>query len=216
LNSFAIHECFHYIAAGKPVAIGIDWMSNVLFISLENPDMNMIAVTNLEGEYFTSIIQGTNDLKNVNSIAVNPMQGQIYWPDGSTKGEFTIQVANMDGSKRNVLTNNRLNPDLEHPMSLSYDFQDNRLYWLNYNTVKIQYYDFVTSQVNTINFGALKPNIITVYKNSVYFAAEAEGAILHGDKTDGGHFEYVRTHLGMMFCSYITYYSVHRIRFCNN
>lgn len=179
-------------AAGKPLAIGVDWISDLIFIAVQNPLRNSISVTNLNGEYHTTIINGKQDLKNINSIAVNPHKAQIYWPEGNSKSQFSIQQAQMDGSKRTPLTTSRDNANLEHPVSLSYDFASDRLYWVNYNTEKIQYYDFNSHRVQTISFGNLKPNVITVYQNFVYFASEKQDAILRGDKTKGGEYEYVR------------------------
>ncbi|CAG7828356.1 unnamed protein product [Allacma fusca] len=178
-------------SAGKPLAIAVDWISNLIFIAVQNQMKNSISVTNLEGEYFTTIIPGKNDLKGVNSIAVNPQKGLIYWPDGSAKNQYSISMATMNGTKRQVLTNNR-ESDLENPSSLTYDFSSDRLYWCNSHTEKIQYYDFNTSKVFTITFGDLKPTVITVYKNFILFASDKQDSILKGDKTVGGRYSYVR------------------------
>ena len=153
-------------------------------------------MTNLEGEYFTTIIPGKNDLKGVNSIAVNPLKGLIYWPEGSGKDQYTIHTAAMDGSKHHVLINNRDHRDLESPSSLTYDFTDDRLYWVNANTGKIQYYDFAKKTVQTIVFGDLKPTVITVYKKEILFAADKQEGIFKGDKTTGGKYSYIRNNTG--------------------
>lgn len=186
-------------AAGKPLAIGVDWVSDLIFIAVQNPLRNSISVTNLNGEYHTTIIYGKQDLKNINSIAVNPHKAHIYWPEGNSKSLFSIQMALMDGSKRMAVTNSRENSNLEHPVSLSYDFDSDRLYWVNFNTERIQYYDFKQNSVHLISFGNLKPNVITVYHNWVYFASEKQDAILRGDKTLGGAYEYVRNNTENIF-----------------
>ena len=183
-------------SAGKPLAIAVDWISNLIFIAVHNQVRNSISVTDLEGEYFTTIVYGKNDLKGINSIAINPLKGRIFWPDGSSKSQFVIQTAAMDGSKRSVLTNNRDNRELDSPASLSYDLTSDRLYWTNLNTDKIQYYDFSTKSVHTITFRDLKPTVITVYKNDILFAAEKQDAILKGDKTVGGNYTFVRNNTG--------------------
>jgi len=132
-------------------------------------------------------------LAGVNSIAVNPYKGQIYFPDGTSKGLYTIQTAQMDGQKRSVLSNNRDNPLLEKPISLTYDYKSDRVYWLNYNDNReIQYYEFVSKQVKTVSFGEMKPNVITLYDSFIYFASEKQDAIMRGDKTLGVDFTFVR------------------------
>jgi hypothetical protein len=186
-------ERFFFTAAGKPLSIGVDWISNLIFIALPQS----ISVTDLDGQFFLSVIKaGKTDLRGINSIAVNPYKGLLYWPEGSTKGQFTIQMAQMDGQKRSILTNNRDNPDLESPVSLSYDFTSDRLYWLLFTTGKIQYYNFATKTVKTITFNDIKPNVITVYGSSIYFASEKQDAILKGDKTSGNEYFFVRNSTG--------------------
>lgn len=75
--------------------MGVDWISNLIFIVVQTSSHNSISVTNLEGQFFSTIIQGKNDLKNVNSLAVNPYKTQIYWPEGITTSDFKIQMASM-------------------------------------------------------------------------------------------------------------------------
>ncbi|XP_021948531.2 low-density lipoprotein receptor-related protein 1 isoform X4 [Folsomia candida] len=181
-------------AAGKPLAMGVDWISNLIFIVVQTSSHNSISVTNLEGQFFSTIIQGKNDLKNVNSLAVNPYKTQIYWPEGITTSDFKIQMASMDGSKRKTLSTSRDNPSLENPASLSYDFTSERLYWINLNTEIIQYYSFHTKEVKKLIFDDMKPHVITVYGNLIFFASEKHDAILKGDKTNGGTFEFVRNY----------------------
>lgn len=176
------------------MSIGVDWISNLIFIAVPQS----ISVTDLDGQFFTTVIKaGKTELRGINSIAVNPYTGFLYWPEGSSKGQFTIQSAQMDGQKRSILTNNRFNPELDSPVSLSYDFTSDRLYWLLYTSGKIQYYEFATKAVKTITFTDVKPNVITVYGNFIYFASEKQDAILKGDKTNGLAFSYVRNSTGL-------------------
>lgn len=42
----------------------------------------------------------------------------------------------------------------------------------------------------------MKPHVITVYGNLIFFASEKHDAILKGDKTNGGTFEFVRNYTG--------------------
>lgn len=177
--------------------MAVDWISNLIFIALQTPTRTSISVTDLDGQYFSSIIVGKMDLRGVNSIAVNPLKGQLYFPDGSTKGQYTIQAAQMDGQRRIVLCNNRDNPILEKPISLSYDHRSDRVYWLNFNENReIQYYDFITKQVKTVVFEGVRPNVITIYDTFIYFASEKQDAIMKGGKTLGGEFEFVRNDTG--------------------
>jgi sugar lactone lactonase YvrE len=175
----------------------VDWISNLIFIAVQSLSRTSISVTDLDGQYFTTIIQQDKQgLRNINSIAVNPYKAQIYWPDGSSSNNFSIQSASMDGSSRKMLTNVRDNPLLDNPASLSYDITDDRLYWINFNTDRIQYYDFQQQAVKTISFEDMKPHVITVYKNYLFFATEKQNAILKGDKTLGGKAEVVRNNTG--------------------
>jgi sugar lactone lactonase YvrE len=186
----------------------VDWISNLIFIAVQSLSRTSISVTDLDGQYFTTIIQQDKQgLRNINSIAVNPYKAQIYWPDGSSSNNFSIQSASMDGSSRKMLTNVRDNPLLDNPASLSYDITDDRLYWINFNTDRIQYYDFQQQAVKTISFEDMKPHVITVYKNYLFFATEKQNAILKGDKTLGGKAEVVRNNTGRT--ALVTYFINH-------
>jgi len=177
----------------------VDWISNVIFIALQTSSKTSISVTDLDGEYFCTIIQQEKGLKNINSIAVNPYTAQLFWPEGTGPSNFSIQTALMDGTKQKALTTSRDNHLLENPASLSYDFKSDRLYWINFNTERIQYYDFRLSAVKTITFTDVKPHVITVYENYIFFASEKQDAILKGDKTLGGKWEIVRNNTGLFF-----------------
>lgn len=65
---------------------------------------------------------------------------------------------------------------------------------MNLNTGIIQYYDLHTKVTKSISFGDMKPHVITVYGNWVFFASMSQDAILKGDKTVGNGYEFVRNY----------------------
>ncbi|KAK3087954.1 hypothetical protein FSP39_012741 [Pinctada imbricata] len=65
-------------------------------------------------------------------IQANPLSGMIYWIEGS-KPDYSIIAATMDGKDARVLVNKTA---LHSPTGLYYSVDNDRLYWINWHTIK--------------------------------------------------------------------------------
>ena len=73
---------------------------------------------NLDVEIGANAINWTQ----VQSLAVNPGQGKLFWSDvGVDQMKHAIYMANMDGTERQALVTQQTNPELDFPKSLSFD-----------------------------------------------------------------------------------------------
>jgi len=60
----------------------------------------------------------------VQSLAVNPGQGKLFWSDiGVDQLKHAIYMANMDGTEPQALVTQENNPELDFPKSLSFDIK---------------------------------------------------------------------------------------------
>ena len=106
-------------AIENPNGIAIDWMSHNVFFSSHGALHNHIAVCTLLGEYVTRIIH--DNIFKVQSLAVDPVRGKLFWSDVGNPQQHAIFMANMDGTQRVALVTQADNPQLDLPRSLSLD-----------------------------------------------------------------------------------------------
>ncbi|KAI9558491.1 hypothetical protein GHT06_015278 [Daphnia sinensis] len=183
-------------AIKNPHGMAVDWLSGNLFFSSNDGLRNHISVCSLDGEFVTRIIE---DVYQVRSMAVDPTQGKLFWSetDRPEQQEHVIFMANMDGSDRTILAKLTDHPE-DSPKSLSFDIKDNRLYWIDFETQSIQYYNFATKKVVQLSPSqtTLKlPTALAVLGDRIYCADKDDAAIHVVDKTSGAHESILRTNI---------------------
>ncbi|XP_067123645.1 low-density lipoprotein receptor-related protein 1 isoform X3 [Centruroides vittatus] len=171
----------------KPYGFSIDWVSRNIFVTSQEATKSHIYACSLNGEYLTDIIN--TDIYDIRSLVVHPFQGLILWADHGSN-DYTINIANMDGSNRRVLTSQENNSNLISPMSLAIDFesQPNKLYWVNFGTKTIQYADLETFIVTTLNISSEyldKPCALTLYHDKLLYATHGDESIHMINKLNG-------------------------------
>ncbi|XP_026680968.1 low-density lipoprotein receptor-related protein 1B-like, partial [Diaphorina citri] len=96
-----------------PSGLAIDWIAQNMFIAVSSPTQSKIVVCNLEGEYQTTILSNesndTSTLSKISSIAVWPVKGKMFWSN-VTKQVVTIEMAFMDGTKRETVVSQKKYP----------------------------------------------------------------------------------------------------------
>jgi low-density lipoprotein receptor-related protein 1 (alpha-2-macroglobulin receptor) len=184
-------------AIKNPHGMAIDWLSRNLFFSSNDGTRNHISVCSLDGEYVTRIIE--DDVYQVRSMAVDPTKGKLFWSETGRpqQQQHLIFMANMDGSERTILANLTYHSE-DSPKSLTFDIQDNRLYWIDVESHSIQYYNFVTKKIVQLssNLTTLKlPTALAVLGDQIYCADKDDAAIHVIDKTVGTHNSILRTNI---------------------
>jgi len=58
-------------ASGKPLAMSVDYISNLIFVALQTPIRTSISATDLDGQYFSTIIVGKSDLRGKPRLKCN-------------------------------------------------------------------------------------------------------------------------------------------------
>ncbi|KAG1687419.1 Prolow-density lipoprotein receptor-related protein 1 [Nymphon striatum] len=166
----------------NPYGFGIDWMSGNMFLTSYNLTYGSIYVCNLEGEYIKRIINIKDMMPR--SLAIHPILGKIIWADHNTPAQ-KIVMANMDGSGLQVLISTHEDANLDSPTSLSIDFENNYLYWINGKENKtIQKMALRVNSQNrpeTLVFAdemSSEPLAITVYKDILIYATDSNN-LLH-------------------------------------
>ncbi|KAK6165881.1 hypothetical protein SNE40_022703 [Patella caerulea] len=148
-----------------PEGFAIDYLSRNMYFSSYNKkqDFSTISVSKLNGAYRTEIISRVGKMKQVNSLAINPKIGVMFWSDiGGSK--HTIIKANMDGSDPTVLVS-----DASKPASLTVDTFSNSLYYISrgHQTINRCFFNGTCSQVEvTLNDMSLVS--MTIFKENIY------------------------------------------------
>lgn len=102
----------------------------------------------------------------------------MYWSEWGKS--HTIKKAAMDGSKQIHLTSTK-----GYATSLTLDYEDKRLYWVEINAGCVMSSDFNGNAKKTIIDKGLHPLGLTLFKDSVYFSESVTGDVYKVHK-DGG------------------------------
>ncbi|XP_023030772.1 low-density lipoprotein receptor-related protein 1 [Drosophila willistoni] len=169
----------------KPYGFAIDWIAKHMYFSSGETKCNILA-SNLKGEYVMHIL---DDLNMVESIAVDPPNGKLYWIHSSAHGELSqLEQANLDGSGRQLI--------YEHAnilQSLTMDFDSQRLYYA-YDLSGIAYYDIVKNETHKVLVASQITSVssLTVYNGSLYFPENIQSVIMHCEKEACSNMSFLR------------------------
>ncbi|XP_059475497.1 low-density lipoprotein receptor-related protein 1 isoform X2 [Neocloeon triangulifer] len=182
-------------AIENPSGLAIDWISSNMFIGW-GTDKSVISACNLEGEYFTRIVE--NDMFDLKSLALDPLRGDLFW--SAKNYDFNvIETSKMDGSGRKILTSKPRADSNWAPKSLSMDLEDLRLYWVDSEQNAIEYYDFKLSDVRKVPLQRnAQPSTVVVYHSSIYYSNNFDVAIRVADKTTAENDRILRKNTGQI------------------
>ncbi|KDR21144.1 hypothetical protein L798_04073, partial [Zootermopsis nevadensis] len=166
----------------QPTGFAIDWISGNMFVSSFRSVSSHVLVCSLEGEMVATVIEG--GYFQIRSLALDPVRGKLYWSDWNSDN-YSIHQAHMDGNEQKMLVSHRDDQTLHCPQSLSVDLESRRLYWVNAGRDSVQYYDFITNQVETVHLNNDHPTAATVYHGMLYYANDDDNAIHVANKTTG-------------------------------
>ncbi|KAK6194554.1 hypothetical protein SNE40_000171 [Patella caerulea] len=102
---------------GAPEGLAYDWIHNNLYVS---DTLNRILVVNPETGARKTLITGLHQIRDVE---VDPKTGWLYWIAG-WEDKAVLMKSTLDGQNQVLISS-----DLNKPVSLSLDYDEQRLYW---------------------------------------------------------------------------------------
>ncbi|KAK6181258.1 hypothetical protein SNE40_009150 [Patella caerulea] len=111
---------------GSPEGLAYDWIHNNLYVS--DWELHKVFVINpATGARKTLLI----DVHHVRDIEVDPRTGWLYWISG-WEDTALLMKSTLDGQNQVVISS-----DIERPISLSLDYDEQKLYWTETYTVNL-------------------------------------------------------------------------------
>jgi low density lipoprotein-related protein 2 len=112
---------------GKPEGLSYDWVSDTVYYT--DNEMNQVASYKLS----TGMKLVLAFSESPRAIVVHPCKGYVYWTDVGRNPMIARTSLSGNGFERVVTT------DLKWPNGLAVDFDNNKLYWVNYFPVFFHY-----------------------------------------------------------------------------
>ncbi|GAB1865448.1 Putative vitellogenin receptor [Camponotus japonicus] len=154
--------------------IAVDWITgNIYFTDKENKH---IGICNANGTYCTILM---SELSNPEGIVLLPIKGIMFWSD---VGVSHIGIAEMDGKNSSSF----ITENLGWPVSLTIDYPNNRLYWLDKrkNVIESIRLDGTDRRV-VLDDIIQSPYSLAVFENKLYWSDWHENTIQSCDKFTG-------------------------------
>ncbi|XP_076632440.1 putative vitellogenin receptor yl isoform X1 [Colletes latitarsis] len=161
---------------GSPDDIAVDWITGNIYFT--DSDFMQIGVCSNDGSYCTIIVKEQNDKPR--GLALLPSRGLMYWTQWGSNSR--ILMTSMDGKNSTTLITKKL----EWPNSLSIDYANNRLYWIDSKLRLIESIRLDGSDRRTaLNGVAKKPFSLAVFENKLYWSDAISNTIQSCDKFTG-------------------------------
>lgn len=166
------------VASGliSPEDIAIDWVTHNIYFT--DSHLMRIGVCNDNGTYCTAVVKDTNDKPR--GLVLLPLTGIMYWTEWSINS--SILAAGMDGKNSSVI----VSENLECPHSLTIDYANTRLYWIDSKLKLIESIYLDGSDRRTILEGISKtPFSLAVFEDKLYWSDKASKTIQSCNKFTG-------------------------------
>uniref|UniRef100_A0A665XAN1 Si:dkey-88l16.3 n=1 Tax=Echeneis naucrates TaxID=173247 RepID=A0A665XAN1_ECHNA len=161
--------------------IAVDWVGKNLYW-VDGLVGQILAVklsdTMVRSQDYTVVLG--EDLEQPSSLVLLPDRGLMLWSEiGSTP---QIERAGMDGSKRKVVVSRALS----WPVSLSYDFLDNRVYWADEKLRCIGSASLDGENIKILQLAETpNPFSVAVFNDKVFWSDTKRRTIRSADKNTG-------------------------------
>ncbi|XP_030628050.1 low-density lipoprotein receptor-related protein 1B [Chanos chanos] len=176
---------------GRVEGIAVDWIAGNIYWT--DHGFNLIEVARLNGAYRAVVV--SEGLDQPRSIALHPVRGFMLWTEWGQNPR--ISRACMDGSDWTVLVNS----EITWPNGLSVDYEENKLYWCDARTDKIERINLESGKEREIVVSASHADLFSVAVFGAYLywsdRAHANGSIRRALKNDAMETEMVRSGLGV-------------------
>ncbi|CAK9805473.1 Vitellogenin receptor [Anthophora plagiata] len=182
----------------SPGDIAVDWVTGNIYFT--DSGYMHVGVCSNNGSYCTVIIKERNDKPR--GLALLPSRGIMYWTEWGI--DSRILMAGMDGKNGTVL----IEENLEWPNSLSIDYANNRLYWIDTKLKLIESIRLDGTDRRTVLKGvAKKPFSLAVFENKLYWSDWISNKIQSCDKFTGKNLEIIANSNSTIYGMHI-YHSV--------
>ncbi|RVE65639.1 hypothetical protein OJAV_G00118390 [Oryzias javanicus] len=165
----------------KSDAIAVDWVGKNLYW-VEGLVGQILAVklgTSIVRSQDHTVVLG-EDLEQPSSLVLLPHKGFMLWSEIGSSPQ--IKRAGMDGSKRKVLVSH----DLSWPVSLAYDFLDDRVYWADEKLHCIGSSTLDGENIKILQLAETpSPFSLAVFSDRVFWSDTKRRAIRSADKKTG-------------------------------
>ncbi|XP_013410893.1 low-density lipoprotein receptor-related protein 6 [Lingula anatina] len=158
-----------------PEGMSVDWVAKNVYWA--DTGTNRIEVARLDGTSRKVLVW--NNLDSPRALALDPANSHMYWTEWSS--EPKIECAAMDGTYRRTLikTDGRVN-------SLTIDYAQNRLYWVDVDSFIIESSDLEGGYKRQIITNGLNhPMGLTMYDDFLYWTDWNTKTIERANKTNG-------------------------------
>ncbi|XP_052565656.1 low-density lipoprotein receptor-like isoform X4 [Culex pipiens pallens] len=162
--------------------LAVDWIYNHIYFT--DIKKSTIELTNFDGNMGKILIK--DDLEIPRAIALDPIDGWMYWTDWGTTPR--IERAGMDGTHRQVI----VNYEVKWPNGLTLDLVRKRVYWVDakLNVISSCNYDGSKRAVVLYSADYLRhPFSITTFEDYVYWTDWDKEAVFKANKFNGKDIE---------------------------
>ncbi|XP_076641099.1 vitellogenin receptor-like [Halictus rubicundus] len=168
----------------SPDDIAVDWVTDNIYFT--DSEFMHIGVCNSNGSYCTIVIKERTGKPR--GLALLPGNGIMYWAEWGSNSH--ISKSSMDGKN----TSRVVVENLEWPSSLSIDYVNNRLYWIDSKLKLIETVRLDGSDRRTVLKDIAKmPFSLAVFENKLYWSDRASKTIQSCDKFTGKDWEILLT-----------------------
>lgn len=160
----------------SPDDIAVDWITGNIYFT--DGGYLHIGVCSNDGFYCTIIIKERNNKPR--GLALLPSNGIMYWSEWGSNSH--ILMAGMDGKNSSTL----ITENLEWPNSLSIDYANNRLYWIDSKLKVIESIRLDgTDRRIVLREIAKKPFSLAVFEDKLYWSDWLSNTIQSCNKFTG-------------------------------
>ncbi|XP_058825010.1 low-density lipoprotein receptor isoform X3 [Topomyia yanbarensis] len=162
--------------------LAVDWIYNHIYFT--DIKKSTIELTNFDGNMGKILIK--DDLEIPRAIALDPIEGWMYWTDWGTSPR--IERAGMDGTHRQVI----VNYEVKWPNGITLDLVRKRVYWVDakLNVISSCNYDGTQRTVVLYSADYLRhPFSITTFEDYVYWTDWDKEAVFKANKFNGKDIE---------------------------
>ncbi|XP_062845365.1 low-density lipoprotein receptor-related protein 1B-like [Trichomycterus rosablanca] len=175
---------------GRTEGVALDWIAGNIYWTDHGSDL--IGVSRLNSAYRAVIV--SEGLDQPQAIAVQPLIGFLVWTESGQTPK--ISRSRLDGSERTVLVNS----GIIWPSSIAIDYKENKLYWCDARTHRIERIALGSGKEREIILKESDADIfsIAVFGSYLYWAdrSYANGSIRRGTKNDASSAMTLRSNLG--------------------
>ncbi|XP_053696263.1 low-density lipoprotein receptor-like isoform X2 [Sabethes cyaneus] len=162
--------------------LAVDWIYNHIYFT--DIKKSTIELTNFDGNMGKILIK--DDLEIPRAIALDPIDGWMYWTDWGTSPR--IERAGMDGTHRQVI----VNYEVKWPNGITLDLVRKRVYWVDAKLNVISSCNYDGSQRTVVLYSAdylRHPFSITTFEDYVYWTDWDKEAVFKANKFNGKDIE---------------------------